>query len=90
MEEIRLAPEQDEIKFTEKRNTIYCTFNGIDIEYSLPFGMAFNKEDEKYHKKAFQTAIAMSSKDYELERKMNALYRVRGEVVMRQHNEIED
>lgn len=81
IDSVKIAPDMGEIKFSEKRDSIYCSFAGNKITYTLPKGTAFSNNDD-YHKKAFQAGIAFSSKPWQLEMALNKMYKVQGEVVI--------
>lgn len=76
---VKIAPEMGEIKFDEKRESMYCSLNGQKITYKLPPGVVFSNDDDR-HKKAFQSVIALSSKMWQIEGSMNKVYGVQGEV----------
>lgn len=80
---VKIAPDMGEIKFSENRTSIFCTFNGIRVEFKLPKGMTFSNNDD-YHKKAFQAAIAFSSKPWQLQSAMNSMYHIQGECVTKE------
>ena len=80
---VKIAPDMGEIKFSEKRDAIYCSFNGSKVTYKLPEGIVFNNNDE-FHKKAFQVAIAFSSKPWHLKRVLDTLYNVSGEATVKE------
>lgn len=83
VDSVKVAPEMGEIKFSEKRDAIYCSFNGCKVTYKLPEGVAFNNNDE-FHKKAFQSAIAFSSNSFHLQRAMDSLYNVSGKAIVKE------
>lgn len=78
---VKIAPEMGEIKFGDKRETISCVLNSQKITYKLPPGVVFSNNDD-FHKKAFQSVIALSSKAWQIEAPLNKVYSVRGEVII--------
>lgn len=78
-ETVKIAPEMGEIKFSEGRNSIFCIFNDEKVTYSLPKGVMFDNNDD-YHKKAFQSGMAFSSKPWQLETTLNQMYHTKGSV----------
>lgn len=76
-DDLKIAPDLEEIEFVNKRNGISCVFNKQVITYKTPPGVVFNNNDE-FHKKAFQSAIALSSKPWQLEQALNKMYNVHG------------
>lgn len=75
--DLKIAPDMEEIEFVNNRGGISCVFNRQVITYKTPPGMVFSDNDE-FHKKAFQSAIAFSSKSWQLEQALNKMYGIHG------------
>ena len=82
-ETIKIAPKMSEIAISDKRDSIYCDFNGSNVKYTLPRGIVFNNDDME-HKKAFQVAIAFSHNEFQIEHTLNSVYNIRGSVSIEQ------
>lgn len=84
-EDLKIAPDLEEIEFTKDRKGITCLFNGMRITYIVPPGVVFSKNDE-FHKKAFQSAIALSSKPWQMESVLNKMYSIYGKLETKSDN----
>lgn len=72
---IKLAPNLEEIKV--ENNCVSTTFNGLNIEYTMPLDQYLTKNPTEV-KKALQTGIALSSKLWTLEEVLNNYFKWNG------------
>ena len=74
---IKIAPDLDEITLDDEK--IHTDWNG-GITYSGPIGKLREIFKDDWIIKQFQTAIAITSKSWQLERILNDYFKIEGKV----------
>ena len=74
---IKIAPDLDEIYINDEK--IVTEWNG-GIEYSGPIGKLREIFKDDWIKKQFQTAIAICSKYWQIERLLNDYFKIEGKI----------
>lgn len=75
MKTIKIAPDLSEI--TLNKNIVSTDFNGLHIEYIMP-AKEYLSHNPGEVKKALQTAIALSSKTWQIMDAMNGYFKWNG------------
>lgn len=74
---IKIAPDLDEIKLDDEK--IHTDWNG-GITYSGPIGKLRKIFQDSWIIKQFQTAIALCSKYWQVERLLNDYFKIKGKI----------
>ena len=77
MKTIKIAPDLDEIYINDEK---ICTEWNYGIEYSGPIGTIREMYKDEWIKKQFQTAIAICSKSWQLEKVLNDYFGIKGKI----------